>query len=142
MPYNVDEKTINQVKEFLLVYHKKYQKTAQFIEVEKALNLEHKVVQLCYRALSDKGFFKRNYSQYKFQNSQQEQQTKINQIKEKIKKIDWDSVFIAILRIIMLLVGIGAIIMSMVFTYKWGTDRFGDSFLAFVLSLTLIVFSV
>lgn len=142
MAYSLDEKTIQQVKDFLLAYHKKYQKVAQISEVEKALKIEYRIIQLCYRALEDKGFFKRNYSQYKFDNVQKMQESKIKQFKENLKKVEWDNIFIIILRIVFLLVGIGAIVMSMIFTYKWGIDRFGDSFLAFVLSLTLIVFSV
>jgi hypothetical protein len=144
MAYTIDAKTVEQVKQFLIEYHKKNQKTPQFIEVEKALKLEHNVVRLCFRYLSDNGFFKRNYSQYKFEQPVQQEQPKTltEQVKEKIKKLSLDDIFIGVLRVIMLLVGVGAIIMLSLFTYTWGVDHLENNSFAFVLSITLIVFSV
>jgi hypothetical protein len=146
MAYTVDEATILKVKNYLLEYKKKYQRTAQMSETASALKLEYKVVQMCYQELADRGLFKRNYSQYKFEPEAQEEKPKnvVEQVKAQFKKlqVNFDKFFIDVLRIVMLCVGIGAIYMSTIFTYDWGIHFFKVSSDAFILSLIMIVFSV
>jgi len=121
---------IDRVKEHIILYYKKNDKRIPKISnIERHFNITKKKATKIYRALVDQGFLKRNYSQYK----------KVE--KQSILKKNKNDIIVFIIKIIMAIVGIGAVCLSVYYTGIW-LDEFLPVFLAYLLSSIMIAFSV
>jgi len=129
---------LEKIKEFIKKYHKENGKVPQLrlIAIEFGIP-SYKVVEF-YRTLENIGFLKRNYSHYK-KIEEPEKQKEKNILKSIL--VNKDMLILRTIKILALLAGIGAIILSTYFTGEF-CKEFLHLSLAYIMSIVIILVSI
>jgi DNA-binding transcriptional regulator YhcF (GntR family) len=130
----MNNRELKEIVKHILVYQKNNRgKLPTLNNIARKFEIDINQARNIYRLLVKKGFLKRNRSRYKIEDKEK--------IKEKIKSKQRNDVVVIIIKIIMAIVGIGAICLSIFYTGIW-LDEFLPTPLAYILSCIMIAFSV
>jgi hypothetical protein len=128
-----DKDILIRIKDYIRRYHHNHGKVPKQNIIKGKFNLTKYQLSQYIKILTHEGFLKQNYAHYKFDSKAE----KIKIIKENKK----NDIILVVLRIIMFIIGIGAIILSVYYTAIWLVNYI-HPILAYILSAIMIAFSV
>lgn len=130
---NGEKEILDRIKDYIKRYHHNHGRVPKQNMIQNKFELNSYQLKNYIKILTNSGFLKQNWAHYKFDSKAE----KMRIIKEKRK----NDVIIISLRIIMLIIGIGAIILSIYYTAIWLCE-FLHPVLAYLLSTIMVAFSV
>lgn len=137
-----DKIVLDQLKEYFKRYWDNHKSIPKFKLIKKKFDLSIYKINKLMDVLSNTGFLIKKYNHYYLNEKENGHKKKFSfkEIKEKVKEKKNDIVLI-VLRILMVIIGIGAIILSIYYTSIW-LFSFLPGGLAILLSSIMVAFSV